>query len=122
MSFQDILAIVNSISFGIWAVLFILALKRNCHYKGWVTRKLLSEDGRTILLLLLVSAGIAAFFATHNRLFTTVYWIVVNGLLADDLITGCDSDRWKRRWESVKNKVKWVVPKPAPRPALNPSA
>lgn len=42
------------------------------------------------------------------------YWIGIIILFLDDAFFGDDDDRWKRRWQAVKNKIKWkmVLPKP----------
>lgn len=42
-------------------------------------------------------------------------WIA---LYADDLLTG-GKNKWKKRWKSLKNKVKWkmLLPKPANQPS-----
>lgn len=39
--------------------------------------------------------------------FSTLYWFWIALLHGDDLITGGDDDKWKKRWSTLKNKVKW---------------
>ena len=47
------------------------------------------------------------------------YILAYIALYADDLLTGGD-DKWKKRWQSLKNKVRWQ--KFAPTPIRVPSA
>lgn len=42
-----------------------------------------------------------------------VYWVGCIVLLLDDYLTG-DDDRWRRFWEAVRNKVRWLMELPAP--------
>lgn len=51
-----------------------------------------------------------------------VYWCWVIVLFGDDLLTGGPRDRWKRRWEKLKNAVKWKwLPSMEPHPIRVPS-
>lgn len=45
-----------------------------------------------------------------------IYWPVAAIPYIDDVLTGDDDDRWKRRWQAVKNKLKWRMVLPAPVP------
>ena len=42
-----------------------------------------------------------------------IYWIIYIALFADDLLTG-DINKWKKRWQSLKNKVRWQKFQPSP--------
>lgn len=43
---------------------------------------------------------------------------IVAILYLDDYLAGHDGDNWKKRWEAAKNKIKWLVTKPA-KPVFN---
>lgn len=40
-----------------------------------------------------------------------ILWSIFIALYLDDYMTG-DDDQWKRRWEAVRNKVKWLMELP----------
>ncbi len=43
------------------------------------------------------------------------YWVPFCALYADDLLTLIDRDKWKKRWKTAKNKLKWKwTPAPVP--------
>ena len=46
---------------------------------------------------------------SYTLLSSLAFWLLQAGLYLDDLLTGDDDDRWRRRWESLKNKVKWKM-------------
>ena len=45
-----------------------------------------------------------------------VYWIPFSALYVDDLVSTIDKDKWKKRWSSAKNKIKWKMVLPIPVP------
>jgi len=45
-----------------------------------------------------------------------VYWLPFVALYADDLLSTIDKDKWKKRWSSAKNKIKWKMTLPVPIP------
>lgn len=81
-----------------------------------------AQEMRIIQLLCLffvMVQGAVTAFLIHNwtafDLSASIYWLGFFSLYLDDLLTGEDDDRWKRRFKALKNKVvwKWV---PAPQP------
>jgi len=52
---------------------------------------------------------------SSDRAGDVVYWMILLGQLLDDYLNG-DDDSWKKRWEGVKNKIKWLMELP-PKPA-----
>lgn len=63
----------------------------------------------TILMGMMLWLVILSFAGMHSPywLYCTVYWWPWSLLHADDLLTKIDKDRWRKRWQSAKNKVKW---------------
>jgi len=43
------------------------------------------------------------------------FWVPWTVFHLDDWFTGGDDD-WRRRWESVRNRVRWLMQLPAPTP------
>lgn len=68
----------------------------------------------------LMLAGVVVQLSGYHRV-SPVYCCVVfywpySALLADDLISTIDKDKWKKRWSKAKNKIKWKMVIPAPIP------
>jgi hypothetical protein len=78
---------------GLWRALLIAPL-------GLLPLMLsLSGQGNSI------AHGMAVYF----------FWVLYTLFHADDCLTGGNNDRWKKRWDRVRNKVKWKwVPAPIP--------
>lgn len=76
---------------------------------------LVSRPGefRSLVQLLPVLIGLGVLsLVLWGDLFTW-YWTYLITLYVDDYLS--DVDQWKKRWESAKNKVKWLwTPSPAP--------
>lgn len=65
--------------------------------------------GVVLMICIPIDALSSDFLADH------LYYALVLGQALDDYVNGDDEQR-KKRWEFVKNKVKWLMelPKPAP--------
>lgn len=48
-------------------------------------------------------------------IFNLLFFVPPISLYGDDVVSSIDKDQWKKRWSSLKNKVKWKwVPMPVP--------
>lgn len=67
-------------------------------------------------LLFVVVVNVVMALGLHTP-YWWVPWVPLVVLNVDDLVTGDDDDRWRRRWQAVKNRVRWrMVLPPVPVP------
>lgn len=71
----------------------------------------LLNAGLTRMLQVLVILGIDM---VHDL--GIFYYLVICALYLDDYFTG-DDDDMKKKWQEVRNKIKWKMKLPAPAPA-----
>lgn len=70
---------------------------------------------RVLQLLILFVVTVPSDFVAPFLISHLIFWIPYISLYVDDLLTLIDKDKWKKRWDSVKNKVKWKwLPQPMP--------
>lgn len=69
-----------------------------------------------ILFALIVWASILDLTVLNipSWVYCCVYWWPWTALHADDLLTLIDRDKWKKRWMTAKNKIRWKMVLPVP--------
>lgn len=92
----------------------------------WAFWIVTSEQMRGFQIMFLMPALLAYFALVFTDLESVAYWIILFGywwpyttLFLDDIITGKDRN-WKKKWDAVKNKIRWKW-LPTPRPVLVPT-
>lgn len=107
-----------------WSTVWIVPYKRLC--RGLFTRFVLKRvvpprriwnnggvghSYRYMLWLgmtLILQYGLGVL---NTKAWNPIFWAPLILVLLDDYIFG-DDDAWKRRWEGVKNKIKWQMELP----------
>jgi hypothetical protein len=63
---------------------------------------------------LFIYAWFLAHLSNSNQYFIVTFIAPLIVLDLDDVLTSDHDDRWKRRWQAVRNKIKWKMDIPVP--------
>jgi len=102
-----------------WTAQFFVALgfpKRYGNgFTGKAIRRWVKQPSSRVFVRYMAWFGVTiAVWGWHAP--NAIFWPVAIGFLIDDYVFGDDEDL-KRRWQAVKNSVKWKMKLPEPAPA-----
>lgn len=97
-----------------WMALWILpASKMGNGYTGRILFRWVHRRNRYIVRFMCWwGVSLVVSFLWHRPFaFSITFWPVAIGFIADDYYFGDDDER-KKRWDAVKNKIKWLMDLP----------